>query len=78
MPSLKTKEEPKVNNRDVSGFMDGRTYMFEARSWGDTPLCVVDGRQDLAAVFASRDRGKLPVIEETDIRLVYQLIGKPS
>ena len=78
MPSFKTKKEPKVSNRDITGLMDGRTYMFEARSWSDTPLCVVDGRQDLVAVFASRDTGRLPVIEEIDNRSVHQLLGKPS
>ena len=78
MPGFKTKKEPKVSNRDISGLMDGRSYMFEARSWSDTPLCVVDGRQDLVAAFASRDRGRLPVIEEIDIRSVHQLLGRPS
>ena len=28
--------------------MDGGAFMSEARSWSDTPLCVVDGGQDMA------------------------------
>ena len=36
--------------------------MSEARSWSDTPLRVADSRQDLAAVFTPRGKGRLPVM----------------
>ena len=36
--------------------------MSEARSWSDTPLCVADGRQDKAVVFAPGVIERLPVI----------------
>ena len=46
--------------------------MSEARSWSDTSLCVVDGGQDMAAVFAL-GKGRLPVIGGTDVRLAHWL-----
>ena len=53
LPSFKTKD----SNRDINGLMDEGAYTSEARSWSDTPPYVVDGRQDMVAVFASRGRG---------------------
>ena len=41
--ALKPKKEPGVSNRDINGLMDWGAYMSEARSWSDTPPCVVDG-----------------------------------
>ena len=37
--------------------MDGGAYTSEARSWSNTPLCGVDGRQDMAEVFAGVEEG---------------------
>ena len=48
--------EEKTN---ISGLMDGGTYMSEARSWSNTPQCAVEGGQDMAAVFAGV-RARLP------------------
>jgi len=74
LPSFKPKEPRSV--RDISGLMDGGVYTSEAS--GDTPLCTVDSRQDMAAVFAPRGKWRLPVIREMDIRLVHVLPGKPA
>lgn len=41
--------EEKTN---ISGLMDQGAYMFEARSWSNTPQCAVEGGQDTGAVFA--------------------------
>lgn len=45
--------------------------MSEARSWRNTSLYMAEGRQDkaegrqdMAAVFAPRDRGRLLAVEE--------------
>ena len=35
-------------------------------------------RQDMAAVFTSGRRGRLPVIGEIDVRLAFQLPGKAT
>ena len=51
-PASRLKKESGISNRDINGFMDGRAYMPEARSWGDTPPCAAHGRQDIVAVFA--------------------------
>ena len=56
-PASRPKTEPRGSNRDISGLMDEGAYTLEARSWSDTPPYVVDGRQDMVAVFASRGRG---------------------
>jgi len=48
--------------------------MSEAGPWSDTQSCAPDDRQDTAAGFASERRGKLPVIEGTDIRLPEKII----
>lgn len=54
--------------------------MFEARSWGDTPLCAADSEQEMAA-FSLPGSGsggrKLPFIRGTYVRLA-QLPGKPE
>ena len=52
--------------------------MSETRSWSDTTLCAADGKQDVAAVFALRGRGRLPVRERTDFRLAQGLPGKSA
>ena len=54
--------------------MDGEAYASKARSWSNTPPRVADGsRQDMAAVFKPRGRGRLAVIGElTSGELSYQ------
>ena len=52
-PAARLKKEPGVSNRDISGLLDGRSYMSEARFWSDTPLCASEVRQDMLAVFAT-------------------------
>ena len=43
-PASRLKKEPGVGNRDISGLMNGGTYMSEAGSWSNTPLSA-DSRQ---------------------------------
>ena len=38
--------------------------MPEARSWRNTALYIAGGRQEMAAVFTPRDRGRSLAIEE--------------
>ena len=79
LPSFRSKEEPRVIKRDISGLMgDGRSYMSEARSWSNIPLCAVDGRQGMVAFFSPGGRERLPVIEGIDLRLVLRLPGKSA
>ena len=52
--------------------------MSEAKSWSNTPPCVADSRQDMAAVFTPSRRGRLPVIGEIDVKLAFQLPGKAT
>ena len=66
--------EEKTN---ISGLMDGGAYMFEARSWSNTPQCTAEGRQDMATVLAGV-RARLPVTGGIDIRWAHQLPGKPA
>jgi len=47
LPHFKTKKAWN-HQQDISGLMDGGAFMSEARSWSDTPLCVVDSGQDMA------------------------------
>ena len=66
-PALSLKKEPGVSNRDLSGLMNGEAYTSEARSWSNIPpyvLWMVAGRQDVEAVFAPREKGRLSVIRE--------------
>ena len=51
--------------------MDEGAYMYEARSWNNTPLCVAESGQDLAVVFAPRGKGRLSVIGQSKIRVVH-------
>ena len=77
-PASRLKKKPRVSNRDINSLMDWGAYTSEARSWSDTPLCVAEGRQDLAAVLAPQGEGRLPFIGGIDVRLVHQLPGKPE
>ena len=54
MPSFKT-EEPRAQDKDISGLMDGGSYICEVKPWSDTLPHVVEGRQGRAAVFPVRE-----------------------
>ena len=54
----------------------GGSYVSEARSWKNTPSCVADGGQDMAAAFTPRGRGRLPVIGGSGIWLAHWLTRK--
>ena len=72
------KKEPRVSDRNITDLMYGEAYVFEARSWSDTPPCEADRGQERAAVFTLRGTGRLPVIGGTDIWLAHWLPGKPA
>ena len=79
LPILQTEERPRVSDRNVEGLTDcGGAYMSEARSWSDTPACVADSGQVMAAAFAPRGRGRVPVIGRIDVRWAHRLPGKPA
>ena len=48
-------------------------HASQASSWSNTPLCAVDSRQDMAAMFASGGRERLSVLRGIVIRLTRQL-----
>ena len=52
-PASRQEKKPGVRDghRDISGLMDGGSYMCEVKPLSDTPPCVVEGKQDSAAVF---------------------------
>ena len=52
--------------------------MEAKESWNDTPPWMAGGRQDMAAVFATRGSERLPVIGEIDVRLAHWLPAKPA
>ena len=45
--------------------------MSEIRSWSDTPLCVAEGRQDMAQDLLPEGGGRQPVMGGTDIRWAH-------
>ena len=51
----------------------GILCVWSKRFWTNVPLCTADGRQDMAAVFTTRGRRRLPVV-----RLAPQLPGKSA
>ena len=70
--TLRPKKEPGDSNRDISGLIDGQAYMSEAKSSSKTPLCVMDGGQDMVEVIAPKWKGKLITsYRETDIRWAH-------
>ena len=75
-PASRLKKEPRVSDRNMNDLMYGEAYVFEARSWSDTPPCEADGGQERAAVFTLRGTGRLPVTGGTDIWLA--LPGEPA
>ena len=45
------------------------------KSWGDSPMCTADGRQDVTEAFTTQGRRMLPSIRGIDIRWAHQLPG---
>ena len=75
----RSKKDPGVSDREISGLIDGGSYTSKARgSWSNTPTWTADGRQDMAAVFSIPGRVRLSVTGRTDIRFVHWLPGKPA
>ena len=58
-PASRPKKEPRVDDRDISGLMDGGADMSEARSWSDTPECsgLHIGQNMVAGRLASKGKG---------------------
>ena len=75
LPSLETEieEEPGDSDRDINGLIDGG--ILPKVSWSNTPPCAADSEQEIAAVFTTWGRRRLPFIEGIDIRLSHQLPG---
>lgn len=65
------------SNRDISGVMDGGVNTSEAMRI-TIPLCTVDSRCDMAAVFAPRRKWRLPVIRGNGHQGWFMLPGKPA
>lgn len=63
-PASSPKREPGVSNRDIGGLTHGGSYTSESRSWSNTPPCVSDSGQDMAAILAPRGKRRFPVIGE--------------
>ena len=49
--------------------------MSEARSRRDTQPCVVNGRQDMVAVFTPGEKGRLPFIGELKSGVLICYLG---
>ena len=56
-PASRQEKKPGVRDgrRDISGLMDGGSYMCEVKPLSDTPPCVVEGKQDSAVVFTIQE-----------------------
>ena len=53
-PASRPRKEPRVSDRNINDLIERGSYTSEAKgSWSDTPLWMADGRQDVAAVFAT-------------------------
>ena len=66
LPSFKIEERAGVSERDINYLIVGGSYTSEARkSWSDTLPGMVDSRQDMATAFATKGRGRLPVMGES-------------
>ena len=78
-PISRLKKKSRVSNRDVSGLMDAGSYMCEARSWSDTPPCVVDSRRDVATVSATGENGEVGASYQGNwLEVGSWLSGKPA
>lgn len=49
-PATRPKKEPGYSDRDISGLIEGGSYTSEARSWGNTPPCAANSKQDTASL----------------------------
>ena len=56
-PALRSKKEPKVRDRFISGLMHQGSHMSEAWSWTHTPPCAVVCVQDVVVFFPSSGGG---------------------
>lgn len=66
LPSFKIEGRAGVSERDINYVIVGGSYTSEARkSWSDTLPGMVDSRQDMATAFATKGRGRLPVMGES-------------
>ena len=45
------------------------------KSWGDTPMCTADSRQDVIEAFTTQGRRMLPSIRGIEIRWAHQSPG---
>ena len=61
--------------RDISGLWMGELTCRSKNSQRDTQPGMADGRQDLAGVFRTRVRGRVPVIGRTEARLAHRYQG---
>lgn len=76
LSSVKTKNEPGDTDKDISVFLDRKSYTSRKKGPGATlPLYIADNSQDMAAIFTSWGRRRWQFIGATDIRLAYQLPG---
>ena len=57
--------------------MDEEAYGFEARSWSHILPCVVNGRQDMVAVFTPVGEGKITYYRKIEVRWACYLLGQP-
>ena len=74
-PASSLKKEPGVSNRDLSGLMEGGSYMSEARCWRDTPPCVANSRTGRQSLGGWR---RLPVIRELLLLQVGSLVTRET
>ena len=74
-PASSLKKEPGVSNRDLSGLMEGGSYMSEARCWRDTPPCVTNSRTGHQSLGGWRS---LPVIRELLLLQVGSLVTRET
>lgn len=64
------KNELEDSDRDISGLLDrGILHVQNKGSWRDTPLCIADSWQDMAATFTTWERRRpLLFIGRIDVR----------
>ena len=58
----KPKKKPRVSDRDINGLMDWGVFLVQSKV--------------VAIVFALKERGRLPIIGDIEVKLVHQLPGK--
>ena len=61
-PALSPKKKPRVSDRDINGLMDWGVFLVQSKV--------------VAIVFALKERGRLPIIGDIEVKLVHQLPGK--